>query len=205
MRFCWPSICTIVSLVLQLIVLGCLLWHAIRGVAGGFPFGFLLEEVVEDWPVVFEVVVWNGEAARRADLMYVNEDDAAGTGDAIHFVGFDELIEARSTVFENSAVPEQPHDPGWSFESVQHDRYAVVAGLVDMRDRLISGTGEFLIPERLAVKDTEVLAAFGRDIDMTVARQRCRADEEHLLIQDPLDERLCCVSGCCARKVELWY
>jgi hypothetical protein len=174
-------------------------------VAGGFPFGFLLEEVVENRSVVFEVVVRNREAARRADLVDVDEDDAASTRDAVHFVDFDELVEAWCAVFKYSAVPEQSHDPGWSFESIQHDGYAIVAGLVDVRDRLVSGTGELLIPERFTVEHTKVLAAFGRDIDMTVARQRCRADEEHLLVQDPLDERLICVSVCCGRKVGPWY
>lgn len=137
--------------------------------AGCFPLGFLLEEIVEDGPVVLEIIIRHGEPARRADLMDVDDDDAASARDTVHFLSLDEFIKARRAIFDHSTVAEQPHDPGRAFESVQHNRHAVVARLVDVGDRLVAAAGELLVPERFAVEHAEVLAAFGRDVDVAVA------------------------------------
>jgi hypothetical protein len=51
-----------------------------------------------------------------------------------------------------------------------------------------------LVPEGFAVEHAEVLAAFGRDVDVAVAGEGCCADEEHLLVQNPLYEGLRLVS-----------
>jgi len=137
--------------------------------AGCFSLGFLLEEVVEDGPVVFEIIIRHGEPARRADLVDIDDDDATRARDAIHFLRLDKLIEPRRSVLYHASVAEQPHDPGRAFESIQHDGHAVVARLVDVGDCLVAAAGELLVPEGFAVEHAEVLAAFGRDIDVAVA------------------------------------
>lgn len=137
--------------------------------SGCFSLCFLLEEVVENGPVILEIIIRHGEPARRADLVDVDDDNATSAGNAIHFLRLDELIEPRRSVLDHAAVAEQPHDPGRAFESVQHNGHTVVAGLVDVGDGLVAAAGELLIPECFAVEHAEVLAAFGRDIDVAVA------------------------------------
>jgi hypothetical protein len=141
-------------------------------VAGGFSLGFLLEEIIEDGPVVLEIIVWHGKPARCADLMDVDDDDATSAGYGLHFLGLNELVEARRTIFDHSTVAKEPHDPRRTLESVQHDGDTVVARLVDVRNRLVAAAGELLVPERLAVEHAEVLASFGRDIDVAFTGQR---------------------------------
>lgn len=118
--------------------------------------------------MVFEVVVWDGEATGSADLMDVDDDNAAGARDAVYFLSFDKVIEARRVLLDHPPVTKQSHDSGRSLESGQHDSHAVVARLVDVRYGFVAAAGKFLIPERLAVKHTEVLATFGRDIDVSI-------------------------------------
>jgi hypothetical protein len=79
-------------------------------------------------------------------------------------------------------VAEQSHDPGWSLVGIQHDRHSIVAWFVDVRDGLVAAACQLMVPEGLAVQDAEVLAAFGRDVHVSLARERRRADEEHLLV-----------------------
>ena len=137
--------------------------------AGCFSLGFLLEEVVEDGPVVFEIIIRHGEPARRADLVDINDDDTPRSRNTIHFLRLDKLIETRCSVLNHAAMAKQPHDPRRAFESVQHDSHTVVARLVDVRDGLVADAGELLVPEGFAVEHAEVLAAFGRDVDVAVA------------------------------------
>lgn len=126
--------------------------------------------------------------------MDINNDDAAGARNAFHMMLFDKVIESRGAVLQHSAMAEQPHDPGRAFVGVQHDRHSVVAWLVDVGDGLVAAAGQLVVPEGLAVQDAEVLAAFGRDVHVSLAGERRCADEEHLLVEDPLDEGLWCVS-----------
>lgn len=126
-----------------------------------FPLRLLLKEVIENRSVVFEVIVRNREAARGADLMNVNNDDTASARNALHMVLFDKVVESRRAVLKHSTVAEQSHDPGWSLVGVQHDGHSVVAWLVDVRDSLVAAACQLMVPESLAVQDTEVLAAFG--------------------------------------------
>lgn len=150
--------------------------------ASRFPLRLPLEVVIEDGSVVFEVIVRNGEAARSADLMDVNDNDAASARDTLHLVLFDKVIESRRVLLKHSAVAEQSHDPGWSFVGIQHDRHSVVARLIDVRDGLVAAAGQLMVPEGLAVQDAKVFAAFGRDVHVSITRERCCADEEHLLV-----------------------
>jgi hypothetical protein len=138
-------------------------------VASCFSVGLLLEEVVENRPVVLEILVRNRKAARRADLMDVDDDNAAGARYTVDFLRLNKVLERWCAALKHSTVPKQPHDPGRALKGIQHDGHAVVAGLVDMRDRLVAAAGEFLVPERFTVEDPEVLAAFGRDIDVAIA------------------------------------
>jgi hypothetical protein len=156
--------------------------HTIRRMAGRLPLRFLLEEVVEDGSVVFEIIVRDREAARSADLMDVNNDDAASPRNALHLVLFDKVVERRRVLLEHSAAAEQSHDPRRSLVGIQHDRHSVVAWLVDVRDGLVATAGQLVVPEGLAVQDAKVFAAFGRDVHVSVAGERRCADKEHLLV-----------------------
>ena len=151
--------------------------HAFRRIAGGFPLRFLFEVVIEDGSVVFEVVVRDGKSAGSADLMDVNDDDAASARNTLHLMLFDKIIESRSAI-------------RWSLVGVQHDGHSVVAWLVDVGDGLVAATCQLMVPEGFAIQDAKVFAAFGRDVHVSLARKRRCADEEHLLVQDPLYEGL---------------
>lgn len=137
--------------------------------AGCLPLRFLLEEVVENGPVILEVIIRHGKPARRADLVDINDDDTPRSRNTIHFLRLDKLIETRCSVLNHAAMAKQPHDPRRAFESVQHDSHTVVARLVDVRDGLVAAAGELLVPEGFAVEHAKVLAAFGRDVDVAVA------------------------------------
>lgn len=53
-----------------------------------------------------------------------------------------------------------------------------------------AAAGQLHVPECAVVQHAEVLAALGRDVDVTGSRERGRGDPEHLLLQDPVDHRL---------------
>lgn len=53
-----------------------------------------------------------------------------------------------------------------------------------MRNRLTATARKIMVPECLLVNDTEALAAFRGDIDVTISRERRRGHEEHVLIHD---------------------
>lgn len=122
--------------------------------------------------------------------MDVNDDDAASARNTLHLMLFDKIIESRSAILKHSTVAEQSHDSRWSLVGVQHDGHSVVAWLVDVGDGLVTATCQLMVPEGFAIQDAKVFAAFGRDVHVSLARKRRCADEEHLLVQDPLYEGL---------------
>lgn len=63
----------------------------------------LLEKVVERRPEADKVVAGHREAARRADLVDVDEDDGPRAGDDGHLLLGDDFVEGRRAVFEDVA------------------------------------------------------------------------------------------------------
>lgn len=184
-------------------------WHALGLHAFGFFLRLLLEEVVQNWSKLLEVVIRYREPARCANLMNVYNDDRPGTGYAVDVVLGNELVKAWRAVLVHTPCTKHPQDPWRSIEGIEHDRDAVVAGLVQMRDGLVPAAREFLVPECSAVKYAEVLSALGRYVDMTFTGKRCGRYPEHLLFEDPFYQGLvillaCCLDPYCFLRAHFW-
>jgi hypothetical protein len=86
--------------------------------ASCFSLSFLLEEVVENRPVILEIIIRHGKPTRRANLVNVDNDNTPSARYTIHFLRLDKVIEPRRTVLNHPSVAKQPHDPWWAFESI---------------------------------------------------------------------------------------
>lgn len=86
--------------------------------ASSLPLRLLLEEVVQNRPVIFEIIVRHGESTRRANLVHVDNDDAARAWDGLDLLRLDEFIERRRVKFEHAASAEEPHDARRALEGV---------------------------------------------------------------------------------------
>lgn len=59
-----------------------------------------------------------------------------------------------------------------------------------MRHRLVAATRQLVVPERLSIQHSEVLPAFGRDVDVSATAERGGRDPEHFLFQNPFYQGL---------------
>lgn len=62
---------------------------------------FLGEVIVQDRAESLEVVIRDGEATGRADLMYVHDYNCASARDRLHFMGRDEFFETFRPIFQD--------------------------------------------------------------------------------------------------------
>lgn len=63
----------------------------------------LVEKVVQDWPVLFEIIIRHAETARSTDLVYIYNNDAPSSRKRLDFVLFDKVVEVICPKFQYSA------------------------------------------------------------------------------------------------------
>jgi len=102
--------------------------------------------------VLLELVVGDRETAGGADLVDVDEDDAAGAGDGVDVVLLDKVGELGGAVLKGAAVAKEAQDAGAALKGVEHDGDAAIAGLVEVRDGLVAAARQVEIPEGALVE-----------------------------------------------------
>jgi len=122
--------------------------HTLRSVSCFELPSLLLEEVVQHRAEFFEVVEWHAEAARRADLVYIYNDDRPRARERLHLVRVDEGRELLGTMLENPTVAPKPHYLWRACEGIELNGNSAVAGFEQMTDGFIAATAKVHIPLR---------------------------------------------------------
>lgn len=138
----------------------------------------------------FELVDGDGEAARGAALMHVDENDRARAGDYRNLVLGNEIAEFRCAVFKRAAMTPDAYDFGRSVQGHEHDTNAPISRLVQVSVCFYAASRQVHVPERALVKNAKVLASFGGNVDVAMAGKRSATDPEYLLLQDPGYKRI---------------
>jgi len=120
--------------------------HTLRSVSCFELPSLLLEEVVQHRAEFFEVVEWHAEAARRADLVYIYNDDRPRAWERLHLVRVDEGRELLGAAFQHSTVAPKPHYLRRASKGVELNGNSTVARFEQMADGLIAATAKVHIP-----------------------------------------------------------